>query len=328
MKKLFCFFFLLILVLNIYCQNGKSNEINNWIENNPGELIPIRIEFNENIDCYELCQKFKINQTPVDQRSKIINRLLHKQALKSQENVLNFLKKNTKSINQYHSFWIINIIVALVDLSTYDQLYQFPNILSIEIENNQFIAHDKLKISSNNNRTPNGVENGLIAINAPAMWSLGYTGRGRLVYNYDTGVWPSHPAFSERFIGERFPMQQSWIGYFNSFPNGTIQNHGTHTLGTIAGLVKPTNDTIGVAFGAYWIANDFVTSTVQGLPPIVNMIKAFEWALNPDDDTNTTKDIPDVINNSWRWYDGNDTIHCDGFVVNLSLIHISEPTRR
>ena len=317
MKNLFCFFYLFILVLNTYCQNGKSNEINNWIENNPGELIPIRIEFNENIDCYELCQKFKINQTPVDQRSKIINRLLHKQALKSQENVLNFLKKNTKSINQYHSFWIVNMIVALVDLSTYDQLYQFPNILSIEIENNQFIAHDELKISSNNNRTPNGVENGLIAINAPAMWSLGYTGRGRLVYNYDTGVWPSHPAFSERFIGERFPMQQSWIGYFNSFPNGTIQNHGTHTLGTIAGLVKPTNDTIGVAFGAYWIANDFVTSTVQGLPPIVNMINAFEWALNPDDDTNTTKDIPDVINNSWRWYDGNDTIHCDGFVVNL-----------
>ena len=317
MKNLFCFFYLLILVLNTYCQNGKSNEINNWIENNPGELIPIRIEFNENIDCYELCQKFKINQTPVDQRSKIINRLLHIQASKSQENVLNFLKKNTKSIYQYHSFWIVNIIVALVDLSTYDKLYQFPNILSIEIENNQFIAHDELKISSNNNRTPNGVENGLIAINAPAMWSMGYTGRGRLVYNYDTGVWPSHPAFSQRFIGERFPMQQSWIGYFNSFPNGTIQNHGTHTLGTIAGLVESTNDTIGVAFGAYWIANDFVTSTVQALPPIVNMINAFEWALNPDDDTNTTKDIPDVINNSWRWYDGNDTIHCDGFVVNL-----------
>ena len=112
-------------------------------------------------------------------------------------------------------------------------------------------------------------------------------------------------------------MQQSWIGYFNSFPNGSIQNHGTHTLGTIAGLVESTNDTIGVAFGSYWIANDFVTSTVQSLPPIVNMIEAFQWALNPDNDTSTTEDIPDVINNSWRWYDGNDTIHCQGFVVNL-----------
>ena len=317
MKNSFCFFYLLILTINSYCQDGKSNEINNWINNNPGELIPIRIEFNENINCYELNQQFKINQTSLDQRAKTINRLLKHQALKSQKNILSFLKENTVSPNQYHSFWIVNIIVALVDLPTLNKLHQFTNILSIKIENNKFIAHDELKISSNNNRTPNGVENGLIAINAPAMWSLGYTGRGRLVYNYDTGVWPDHPAFSKRFIGERFPMQQSWIGYFNSFPNGSIQNHGTHTLGTIAGLVESTNDTIGVAFGAYWIANDFVTPTVQELPPIVNMINAFEWALNPDNDSNTTKDIPDVINNSWRWYDGNDTIHCDGYIVNL-----------
>ena len=85
------------------------------------------------------------------------------------------------------------------------------------------IAHDKYEISLNYDRTPNGVENGLIAINAPAMWSLGYTGRGRLAYNYDTGVWPSHPAFSNRFIGDRFPMEQSWIGYFNPFPNGSVK---------------------------------------------------------------------------------------------------------
>ena len=46
------------------------------------------------------------------------------------------------------------------------------------------------------------------------------------------------------------------------------------------------------------------------------MIEAFQWTLNPDNDTSTTEDIPDVINNSWRWYDGNDTTHCQGFVVN------------
>ena len=150
------------------------------------------------------------------------------------------------------------------------------------------------------------------------MWRLGYTGRGRLAYNYDTGVWPNHPAFSNRFIGTRYPMNQSWIGYFNDFPNGSIQNHGTHTLGTISGLVESTNDTIGVAhLDPIGLLMTFVTSTVQGLPPVVKMIEAFEWALNPDDDTSTTLDIPDVINNSWRWYDGNDTIHCEGFIVNL-----------
>ena len=316
MKKII-FFFTLLPYVHAYNQEIRFQDINSWIEDNPGELVPIRIEFNDNIDCFKLNQQFKNQKNPVSQRPKIVNRLLKEQSIKSQKFVLDFLKKQTPSSDYYHSFWIVNIIVARLNYATIEKLLQFPNIASIKIENNEFIAHDDFKVSVGNNRTPNGVENGLITINAPAMWALGYTGRGRLAYNYDTGVWSNHPAFSNRFIGDRFPMQQSWIGYFNTFPNGSIQNHGTHTLGTIAGLVESTNDTIGVAFGSYWIANDFVTSTVQALPPIVNMIEAFQWALNPDNDTSTTEDIPDVINNSWRWYDGNDTIHCQGFVVNL-----------
>ena len=317
MKKIIFFFTLLVPYIHAYNQEIRFQDIDSWIEDNPGELVPIRIEFNDNIDCFKLNQEFKNQKTPVSQRPKIVNRLLKEQSIKSQKFVLDFLKKQTQSSDYYHSFWIVNIIVARVNYAIIEKLLQFPNIASIKIENNKFIAHDDFKVSVGNNRTPNGVENGLIAINAPAMWALGYTGRGRLAYNYDTGVWSNHPAFSNRFIGNRFPMQQSWIGYFNTFPNGSTQNHGTHTLGTIAGLVESTNDTIGVAFGSYWIANDFVTSTVQALPPIVNMIEAFQWALNPDNDTSTTEDIPDVINNSWRWYDGNDTIHCQGFVVNL-----------
>ena len=68
------------------------------------------------------------------------------------------------------------------------------------------------------------------------MWALGYTGRGRIVYDYDTGVWPDHPAFSSRYMGNFFPTSQSWFPWASSEPNGVISDHGTHTLGTIAGL--------------------------------------------------------------------------------------------
>jgi hypothetical protein len=188
----------------------------------------------------------------------------------------------------------------------------------IDLENSEFLPHDPIiRSEEGQQRSPNGVEPGLVAINAPAMWALGYTGRGRLVYDYDTGVWPTHPAFSERFLAHRYPMEQCWFGYFSNIPNGYISDHGTHTLGTMAGLIEATNDTIGVAFKAYWIANDFVTSTVAALPPLANMMAAFEWALNPDGDINTTDDIPDVINNSWRWRDDPDTVQCEGPVVSL-----------
>ena len=83
------------------------------------------------------------------------------------------------------------------------------------------------------------------------------------------------------------------------------------------GFISETNDTIGIAFNAYWIANDFVTSSVETLPPIEDMITSFEWALNPDGNTSTYYDVPDVINNSWRWYNEMDTFQCSGYAVEL-----------
>ena len=317
MKYFLILFFFSSAITFGYAQSNTTLELKQYMNSHWDELIPIRIEFNKNVDCYNLNEKFKAQKTALDKRVKKVNTDLINQSYESQHQILDFFKSKNIPSSNIKSFWIVNIIVALVDQNTIKELEQFKNILFIDLENNKFTAYDEFKIEESSSKQPNGVENGLVAINAPAMWALGYTGKGRLAYNYDTGVWPTHPAFNERFIGNRYPMKQSWIGYFNSFPNGSIQNHGTHTLGTIAGLINSTNDTIGVAFGSYWIANDFVTSTVQGLPPIVNMIEAFEWALNPDNDTSTTWDVPDVINNSWRWYDGNDTIHCNGFVVNL-----------
>ena len=130
MKKIIIFFTSLATFFNAFNQEIEFKEIDNWIKNNPGELVPIRIEFNDNIDCYKLNQEFKDQQTPVNQRPKIVNRLLKEQAVKSQEFVIDFLKKQTSSKIYYHSFWIVNIIVAQVDAATIEKLLQFSNILS------------------------------------------------------------------------------------------------------------------------------------------------------------------------------------------------------
>ena len=84
MKNFICFFTLTIFYLNSYNQNIKSTEIQSWIDENPGELIPIRIEFKNNVNCFELNQQFKDQNTAINQRPKIVNRLLKDQAFKSQ----------------------------------------------------------------------------------------------------------------------------------------------------------------------------------------------------------------------------------------------------
>ncbi len=292
-------------------------------DGNTNEMIQIRIEFQSNVDCYALNQTFKANNTPLEERPKIVIEQLQMQSEMSQRKVMEQVRSGLLGeVDYVYSFWLTNLMVlkaspkAIVELASMTS----SDIALIEDEYNELIMHDPViqgQAVSSGSRSPGGAEPGLIAINARPMWALGYTGRGKLIYNYDTGVWPTHPAFADRFIANNFPKKQSWIGFFSETPNGTISDHGTHTLGTAAGLIESTNDTIGVAFKSYWIANDYVTSTVEGLPPLADMILAFEWALNPDGDLNTTHDIPDVINNSWRWRDDPDTVECGGHIVNL-----------
>ena len=320
MSRIFSVIFSLIFSFTINGQGVLSSELQALIADaNPNDFISIRIEFKENVDCYYLNNEFKENEISVDERPKIVIEKLQDQAEISQTEIVEYIKSHYKySYRNLKQFWVVNIIIMEAKVDLIDFLNSQSSIALLDFENDKIVMHDTFKINSvNSEKTPGGVENGLQAINAPAMWALGYTGRGRIVYDYDTGVWPNHPAFSSRYMGNFFPTAQAWFPWASSEPNGAISDHGTHTLGTIAGLDTTTKDTIGVAFNSYWIANDYVNSTVATLPPIADMILAFEWALNPDGDISTTSDIPDVINNSWRWYDGADTLQCGGYVVNL-----------
>ncbi len=312
--------FPILIATTILGQNAYiTPKLQEALTNQKNGYHHIRIEFREKIDCYALNHQFKQDQVPVNERPTILINMLQQQAEVSQTPLLDYLEKNhSKHVQNVQTFWIINIVVMDAKEEVIQALSQRKDIALIDLENNTILPHDPIeKGTSLNPKAVGSPEPGLVAINAPAMWDLGYTGRGRLVYVYDTGVWPTHPAFSDRFMANHYPMDQCWYGYFSNTPNGMVNDHGTHVLGTVAGLDTATNDTIGVASKAYWIANDFVTPTVAGLPPMMDMVGAFEWALDPDGNPATTHDIPDVINNSWRWYDGADTLHCGDFVVDL-----------
>lgn len=310
------------MLLSVFCLvafGQVSARLQLAMNERPDSFHQIRIEFKDNVDCYALNHEFKQQQTKVSERPKIVISQLQQQAELSQKPVHELLNGSLKNdVRNIHSFWIVNGMVLEANSRAIEALAEIFTVSLIDLEDSDIIPHDPIiRGEESAQRAPNGIEPGLVAINAPAMWALGYTGRGRLTYCYDTGVWPTHPAFAQRFMAHRYPMEQCWTGFFSDEPNGNVSDHGTHVLGTMAGLVEETNDTIGVAFNSYWIANDFVTSTVEGLPPLAAMMGAFEWALNPDGDINTTDDIPDVINNSWRWRDDPDTVQCAGMVVNL-----------
>ncbi|MCC6962413.1 MAG: hypothetical protein IT585_04095, partial [candidate division Zixibacteria bacterium] len=81
------------------------------------------------------------------------------------------------------------------------------------------------------------------------MWNLGYTGHGRLVCGFDTGVEGTHPALAANWNGsDAIPANQAWFDPYGSVTPVDLNGHGTHTMGLMVG--REGVDTIGVAFNA------------------------------------------------------------------------------
>ncbi|MDX2286402.1 MAG: S8 family serine peptidase [Bacteroidia bacterium] len=144
---------------------------------------------------------------------------------------------------------------------------------------------------------PGGREPGLDAIAAPALWQMGYTGYGRTVLLIDVGVDASHPALQGSFRGLDRPAAEAWYDPLRAqlTPAPCLSDHGTHVLGSIVGLDPATQDTVGAAMGARWMAANLICLESR----LSDLLAVFEWALDPDSDPATT-DRPDVINCSWR----------------------------
>ena len=289
------------------------------IGRDPDQLLKIGVSFKKNADLDSLVQFFESNQIHAKSRPGFVINLLQKQAKKAQQPVIDWYEQlPDNESREIHPLWIVNRIILTLEAGLIPDLAKINTIGRIEAETARFEPLEPLPSGPGSmDRNPLGPEPGLIAINAPKMWALGYTGRGRLLYNFDTGVWPDHPSVKDRYLGTRFPTEQCWLGYFRDYPNGLTSSHGTHTLGTMAGLDPLRADTVGMAFGAYWIANDYVVSTVDALPPVETLAYGFEWALDPDGNPETNTDVPDVINNSWRYSDDPTKEYCDSWVVDL-----------
>ncbi len=229
-------------------------------------------------------------------------------ALRSQGDVIDYLEASTAkgSVKGYTPYWIMNLIVVQ---ATVEELRRIAARTDVEIVESNFKAGLIESIGDRNAPVviPNkgiGVTPGLRAIKADSVWhQLGITGLGRLVANLDTGVDGSHPALSGRWRGNREPWQECWrdvLAYGDTTPHD-YHGHGTHVMGTLCGLGAATNDTIGVAWEAEWIAHNAINQAVT--PELDNdILDAFQWFADPDGAPETADDVPDVVQNSWGVY--------------------------
>lgn len=289
--------------------------------NDPSQsTLRVDVVLAEQTDLMALKAQFERTHTPVEQRAKSVIRQLQTTANQTQPALIaameGFEAQHPASLLELKQLWVTNLLIVEGSPELIRMLCQRSDIYYIDLSSARTVrpVDDPKSHLFFGEKGPGGREPGLDSVGAPAMWARGYTGRGRTCFNLDTGIWEDHPAFASRFLAHHFPFAQTWYGYDAVRPLDKEGSHGTHTLGTSIGLDPVTADTIGVAFNARWIASDPVATSLATVKPLSDFMFAFEWSLNPDGDTSTTSDIPDVINNSWGYSSPGDTALCFSYV--------------
>lgn len=242
--------------------------------------------------------------------------------------------KSPARVAGYTPHWIVNAIVVRATVAAVRELALREDVevveanLEVELIEPVSVKTDVPRpVADKSGYVPPGV----IAVGARRVWNeLGITGAGTIVANMDSGVDGEHPALAARWQGKFAPVRSAWRDIAGTgaryFP-ADFHGHGTHVMGTITGATA--FDTLGVAPGAHWIANNAVFSAFEGYDN--KIISGFEFTADPDGNPATHDDVPDVMHNSWgvrvgdgyiacdsRWWDAIDHCEAAGVVVTFS----------
>jgi hypothetical protein len=229
-----------------------------------------------------------------DQRLKLTTRRLRERHLSSEESLAGFLARHSST--PVRRLWVVPAFAATIPASAIDELSMLSGVRLI-------IPDVDLELVAPVSESPapalaTSVANVLNQINVPLLWRRGLTGKGRLVCSFDTGVQQSHPALSSKWRGAHADLHSAW---FSTVKPDTLPydkaGHGTHTMGIMVGSAEA--DSFGVAPGAEWITAGVIDQGKSLNLTIGDILLAFQWALDPDGNPNTTDDVPDVILNSW-----------------------------
>ncbi len=306
MRTKIILFFIFISTISTYGQELNIEKISPalWEQmlDSGAETLPVYILLADQVDVLGLRATFNRDKTSLQERSQIIIPALMEKAASTQGPLLEYLYELPNiDTDRIVPLWITNLIQVELTI---------PQIKKISLRRDvgklEFITPE-IAFSPETSEaapfSPNGSELGLRSIKADKLWQMGYSGYGRRIMIQDSGVHGVHPALRLNYQGYHVAEDRfAYTGGNPIVPNDCAINgifHGTHVAGTTCGLDRLNNDTIGVAHNAKWIAAPLANLTGACDEARFSQIQNYQFALNPDGDSNTIDDMPDAINNSF-----------------------------
>lgn len=253
------------------------------------------------------------------QRIQLVYDQLRKEALRTQETLLDLIKKEGL---KFRSFHIINaVLVKDANREQIKKLAAVKSVASVSLDVEATLKLPESESFSPSEINPSEIPDNFKKIGVDKAWNNGYMGLGIVIAGHDSGYKWDHPALKSQYRGSgsftinhdynwhdaihepvRPHSKLSDCGYNLSAPCDD-SGHGTHTMGTMVGYEWNTKtNRIGVAPQSKWIG---CRNMDQGTGKASTYIECFEFFLapypmggDPKVDGDPSK-APHIINNSW-----------------------------
>jgi len=267
--------------------------------------IKVLVVLREQADIPALDAQLRAERASLARRHREVVDALREVADRTQGPLVQALAAGNPGVRGFAPYWIMNAVTVVATVDVVRGLAGRADVELIEPDLRTELIEPLPAEPRKEGAAPRGsITPGVLAIQADRVWNeLGFDGTGALVGNMDTGVDGAHPALAARWRGHFAPVAECWrdaVGFGDATPvdrNG----HGTHTMGTITGSA-PGNE-IGVAPGALWIADNSINQSV-GSGFDNDVLTGLQWFSDPDGNSNTTDDVPDVVQHSWGVFEG------------------------
>jgi subtilisin family serine protease len=227
--------------------------------------------------------------------------------------------------SEVQQLWVGNALIFSADAATIARLAALPGVDRVQRQGTAEIAeiHDgvggaALPVAPAGVQAALSPEPNLTALQAPALWSLGFNGSGILIANIDTGTWWTHPDLVHRVWtnpgeiagngvdddGNGFKDDiHGWDFTTNTADVTSSDPHGTNTAGILVGDGGGGSKLTGMAPGAtmivlqmsteqnYWLCQQYAMAA--GVD-VISSSNSFKWNFSPKPDYHLDRQICDM----------------------------------
>ena len=193
-----------------------------------GQRLPVHVVLKEQFDS-ELLDDL-VDGMPKPQRRAEAARILQRFSADQQAGILAYLAST--DAQNVQSFWIVNAVYCEAAPEVIQQLSVRSDVNYVDYDR---VYCPELPLPEQQEGGTEEVAWGVTKINAPAVWTQGYTGAGIVCGHIDTGCDYTHPDLADHLWTDANYPHHGWNFEYNNNDPTDQNGHGTHTAGTVAG---------------------------------------------------------------------------------------------